>query len=108
MKQQSPLRKKQNYVQTSKVDFTQIHEHINKPTPAQLDARRRDTDEALGHSLAPKESNPIREVARTFVGGFGLGVAVVAIIFGLVGANPLPYALGAVMCLLGYLYLDGE
>lgn len=144
MKQESPLRKKQNYVQTSKVDFTQIYTHINKPTPAQLDARRRETDKCdcadpsqcwkqcgeFGHSdlhvigwdkgvddysgvvmvEAPKEkeSNPIREVAQAFVGGLGLGVAVVAVIFGLVGANPLPYALGAVVCLLGYLYLDSE
>lgn len=97
---------------------------MNKPTAAQLDAKRRASDcdcddpsqcweqcGELGHSeehavIAPKEPNPIREVAQGLIGGMGLGCAVVTLLTGFSGDNPLPFVAGTVVCLLAYMQLD--
>lgn len=129
MKQESPLRKKDKY-------FEQIHRYLNRPTPAQLDARRRETDKAgctcddasqcwepcgeLGHSEEHvvisnqvnqvNQVNPIRDIAQAFVGGMGLGAAITALVALLTGHPEMfgTATLILVVCLLGYLYLDND
>lgn len=118
MKQESPLRKKDKY-------FEQIHRYLNRPTPAQQDVRRRETDKAgctcddasqcwepcgeLGHSSA-KPANPIRDIAQAFVAGMGIGAAIAALTALLTGHHEMfgTATLILVICVLGYLYLDGE
>ena len=119
MKQQSPLRKKQNYVQTTKA----IEAYINKPTPPKIDAQRRETDALdasqcgeLGHSeeharaISPADKDPIRKAAQGFVGGLGLGAAVVAVGAMIIGKPAMfgSMSLLLVICLLGYLWLDTD
>ena len=117
MKQQSPLRKKQNHVQTTPVIFRAIEEHLSKPTPEHIEARRRETDvadtfrscEGLGQIYEAK-SDPIREAAKNFVGGLGLGAAVVTIGAMIIG-KPVMFgsmSLLLVVCMLSYLWLDRD
>ena len=110
LKQQSPLRKKQNYVQTTHA----IEAYISKPTPAQLDAKRRETDSwdkgVEDWSVQYEAKNPIRALAQGFVGGLGLGAAVVAIGAMIIG-KPVMFgsmSLLLVVCMLSYLWLDTD
>ena len=127
MKQQSPLHKKDKW---RRVDFSQIHRYLNRPTPAQQDAGRRETDEPcgeLGHSeehvkvvggwdaaiedlTRSCKAKPIRDIAQAFVGGMGLGAAITALVALIVGHPEMfgTATLILVACVLGYLYLDGE
>lgn len=121
MKQESPLRKGDKH-------FEAIQAYINKPTPEQLDAQRRSSDQCscddasqcwepcgeLGHSeehaVQYQQPNPMREIAQGFVGGAWLGAAGVAVGAWIVGALSLFNLATAVVvvCLLGYLWLDTD
>ena len=118
MKQQSPLRKKQNYVQTTHA----IEAYINKPTPPKIDAQRRETDKCESQCWEPcgeheharvisaTDKDHIRKAAQSFVGGLGLGAAVVAVGAMIIG-KPVIFGTTSmliVVCMLGYLWLDDD
>ena len=120
MKQDSPLRKKQNYVATEK-HFSAIIERATAPRRQSLEAGRRSEDAAFE---APKDSTPqpITDAAKGLITGLGivaavfamvmlfLGLGIVAAVFAMVmlflGGDPLWYAIFAVLCLFGWLWLD--
>ena len=118
MKQKSPLRKGDKH-------FEAIHAYINKPTPEQIDAKQRVTDQCdctdptqcwepcgeLGHSEEHvhvyQPSDAMQEIMQGFVGGTGLGAAGVAVGAWMLGASSLfnLATLIVVICLLGYIWL---
>ena len=122
MKQESPLRKGDKH-------FEAIQAYINKPTPEQLDAQRRSSDQCscddasqcwepcgeLGHSeehtkqyKPPKDSTPqpIKDAAKGLITGLGIVAAVFAMVLLFLDSDPLWYAIFAVLCLFGWLWLD--
>ena len=118
MKQDSPLRKKQNYVVTEK-HFSAIIERATAPRRQSLEAGRRDSDQAenfrscegLGQIYeAPQDSTPqpIKDAVKGLVTGMGLAAAVFTMVLLFLGSDPLWYAIWAVLCLFGWLWLDAD
>ena len=104
MKQESPLRKKQNYVATEK-HFTAIIERATAPRRQSLEAGRRSEDAAFD---PPKDSTPqpITDAAKGLITGLGIVAAVFAMVLLFLDSDPLWYAIFAVLCLFGWLWLD--
>lgn len=115
MKQDSPLRKGDKH-------FDAINAYINKQTPTQIEAKRRETDEHVcadpwssscdeaENDPVPALAKPIREAVAAMVAGAGLGCAVLAVSSIIIGKPEAfgIWALGTVVCMLGYLFIDAD